>query len=264
MNIAFEKYHGTGNDFIMIDIRNHAMQLSTDIIAYLCDSKFGIGADGLISLDNSDNYDFSMRYYNSDGNESSMCGNGGRCITAFASQLGIIKQNARFMAPDGPHLASILSISGSEYEVSLQMNDVKASNWEEKGIFLDTGSPHFVKICTDLDNLDVYTEGSSIRNENRFSPDGTNVNFIEGEGESLNIRTYERGVEEETLSCGTGITAAAIAWAIRHNLDEPINVNALGGELLVSFRRVGDTFKDIRLEGPAEHVFSGNIEIEFP
>jgi len=261
MNVLFEKYHGTGNDFILIDIRNHAIPDTADIIAYLCDRHFGIGADGLIMLGLADGYDFSMRYFNADGHEASLCGNGGRCITAFAHKLGIIEREAFFTAVDGTHRAVILSADSNQYMVSLEMHDVEASEWEDDSIFMDTGSPHLVNLCKNLSSRDVKAEGKRIRHDSRFSPHGTNVNFIEEIDEIINIRTYERGVEDETLSCGTGITAAAIGWAIKNNLNTPLKLKAIGGMLKVSFDRTDNHFTNIKLEGPAEYVFSGQIEI---
>lgn len=261
MRIVFEKYHGTGNDFIMIDIRNQAIPQSPDIIAQLCERRFGIGADGLIMLDTSAKNDFSMRYFNADGHESSMCGNGGRCITAFARRLGMIRKEAIFEAVDGMHRANILSQTGNLYEISLQMADVKASSWNEEGIFLDTGSPHFIQIREDIDNIDINHEGRKLRNSPMFSPGGTNVDFIEGSDDLLHVRTYERGVEAETLSCGTGVTAAAIGWAIKNGLDGPLKVKARGGMLEVSFNKNGKHFEHVYLQGPVAYVFSGNIDI---
>lgn len=261
MKIAFEKYHGTGNDFIIIDIRNHAIPPTSDIIAHLCDRRYGIGADGLIMLDDSESQDFDMRYFNADGNESTLCGNGGRCITAFARNLGIIKTKASFSAADGIHNADILSVDGKECLVSLAMADVEATNWDGDSIFLDTGSPQLVNMCSGLSTLDVYNKGQKLRYDPLYGPSGTNVNFIEDLNGKLSIRTYERGVEDETLSCGTGVTAAAIGWAIKNDLPSPVQLHARGGILKVSFKREGKLFTNIRLEGPATFVFSGQIEL---
>jgi diaminopimelate epimerase len=261
MKLSFSKYHGTGNDFIIVDIRNRAIQLDTDSIAHFCHRRYGIGADGLILLDKSAEYDFSMRYFNADGKESSMCGNGGRCITAFANRLGIIDKETTFEAVDGIHHASILSKDNEIYVVKLQMSDVAKNTWNEDDIFLDTGSPHLVKVCSNLDNLDVDTHGRRIRHHDRFLPEGTNVNFIEEKGDTLFIRTYERGVESETLSCGTGVTAAALAWALRAHVESPVQLKSKGGGLTVYFNKTGDSFTDVYLEGPAAFVFTGEIEI---
>ena len=261
MKIAFEKYHGTGNDFILVDIRNHAVSIQPEQIAKLCNRHFGIGADGLILLDKAEGYDFVMRYFNSDGNESSMCGNGGRCITAFARRLGVIDKNARFLAQDGEHHALILSEEGSNYYVSLAMRDVVLAEWQEDTIFLDTGSPHFVKISKGLDQVNVDLEGRKLRNDPQFGAEGSNVNFIEEKEGLLHIRTFERGVEEETLSCGTGVTAAALGWALKNKKKDRIEVNARGGRLSVKFLQNKDSFTDIRLEGPAIFVFAGETDI---
>ncbi len=261
MRIPFEKYHGTGNDFVLVDNRNHVIPEDADTIAQICHRRYGIGADGLILLGNSDDHDFSMRYFNADGHESSMCGNGGRCITAFARQLGIIQQECSFLAVDGTHQASIISEEGKISIVRLQMMDVEIGQWNEDDIFLDTGSPHLVKECSMIQSLDVMTEGRRIRHDERFAPGGTNVNFIEESSEGLNIRTYERGVESETLSCGTGVTAGALAWSLRKHIEGPIKVISMGGLLKVHFNRKEDHFTDIYLEGPAAHVFSGELDI---
>lgn len=261
MKIAFEKYHGTGNDFIMIDIRNHAIPLEADIIAHWCDRRFGIGADGLITLGSSDTHDFNMGYYNSDGRPSTMCGNGGRCIIAFARQLGAIGSEAFFIAPDGEHRGSILSSGNGNFQVSLQMGNVRAGNWNDKSIFLDTGSPHFVLMHDKLEALDVPEAGKKIRNDPAFAPGGTNVDFMELKDGKIQLRTYERGVEGETLSCGTGVTAAAIAYALKTGSDKGMEVFTRGGKLEVSFCREGNEFREVYLKGPAVHVFSGTIEI---
>jgi diaminopimelate epimerase len=261
MLIAFEKYQGTGNDFVIIDIRNHAIPTTPDIISRLCDRHWGIGADGLILLDKSADHDFSMRYFNADGKESSMCGNGGRCITAFAHKHGIIAKHAFFTAVDGEHRAEILSHHNNHYHIQLQMQDVDIENWKDDEIFLQTGSPHLVKICTGLADKNVFNDGKRLRYDSRYGEGGTNVNFIEDIDGLLNIRTYERGVEDETLSCGTGVTAAAIAWAIRQGLDDQIELQTKGGLLKVSFIKETEKFSHVLLTGAAEFVFSGEIEI---
>ncbi|MEN8224928.1 MAG: diaminopimelate epimerase [Bacteroidota bacterium] len=261
MNIPFEKYHGTGNDFIIIDIRHHAIPDDPEMIGLLCDRHYGIGADGLIMLSASAGNDFRMRYFNADGREASLCGNGGRCIAAFAHKHGIIKEEAHFTAADGDHSAYVLAKKGNTYTVSLEMQDVKIAHWKDGHIFLDTGSPHLVKECEGLSTLDVFTEGKKLRHAPTFAPEGTNVNFVEEAEGVLNIRTYERGVEDETLSCGTGVTATAIARAIRDDLGSPVHVKAIGGTLKVSFIRTDTHFTSIKLEGPAEFVFKGEVEI---
>ncbi len=260
MQISFFKYQGTGNDFIMIDNRAGKTTLNSSQVAALCHRRFGIGADGLIILDNEPGVDFRMVYFNSDGNTSSMCGNGGRCIVAFARQLGIIKDRARFMAVDGLHEAMI----DEKGRIALKMQDVKNIEVGSDHFFLDTGSPHFVKFVTDLENLNVTDEGRRIRNSDRFVEKGTNVNFIEKREDEVFVRTYERGVEDETYSCGTGVTAAALVAAIKgySTSRNSCSINTLGGELEVSFEKVLEhNFYNIWLKGPALLVFSGEIEL---
>ena len=261
MEFDFEKYHGAGNDFLIADIRNHASPLSADRIAKLCNRHFGVGADGMILLEESSTHDFRMRYYNADGGEATLCGNGGRCIVAFAHRHGIIRDQACFLAADGEHRANILEVDGSVYLISLDMGDIQAASWVGDSIFLDTGSPHLVQIADHLQDLDVIEKGRALRYDPAFSPGGTNVNFIQADATGIHIRTYERGVEDETLSCGTGSTAAAIGWAIRYEAGSPVELMARGGKLRVHFRREGNIFRDVRLEGPAEFVFSGKTII---
>jgi diaminopimelate epimerase len=262
MKIKFEKYHGTGNDFIMIDIRNHAISGRPDKIAQLCNRQLGIGADGMIFLDNSIHQDFAMRYFNADGKEGSMCGNGGRCIAAFASKNGIINDKASFEAVDGVHQASIVSKEGRLYQVDLSMQEVRSGRWGKDDIHLDTGSPHLVCLRHNIEHMDVYSIGKKLRYDARFGEEGSNVNFIEEKDGILHIRTYERGVENETLSCGTGVTAAAIAWAIREEVAGPLSIKSRGGLLKVAYKKDGEIFTDVVLSGPAEFVFSGEIEIQ--
>lgn len=263
MNISFKKYHGSGNDFIMIDARKQIFPESPDIIADLCDRHFGIGADGLILLKEVGGFDFSMHYFNADGHEAGMCGNGGRCITAFAHKLGLFEKKTHFLACDGEHRAIIVSESGNETEVNLTMKPVSANDWDDNTIFLDTGSPHYVLHEKNIAETNVAVEGKRLRNDNRFAAfGGTNVDFIEEVDGILNIRTYERGVEAETLSCGTGVTAAALAWALKHSVQSPVQVKTPGGELRVYFEKTENQFDNIWLEGPARFVFQGEIEIK--
>ncbi|MFY0603331.1 MAG: diaminopimelate epimerase [Flavobacteriaceae bacterium] len=258
MNFTFYKYQGTGNDFVMIDNRTKIFpNKETDKIAKICDRHFGIGADGLILLENDNEADFKMVYYNADGNESTMCGNGGRCIVAFAKKLGIIDSKTTFNAIDGLHKASI-----NNDIVSLKMIDVEDINVQEGFTFLDTGSPHHIEVVTNLNEYPVFEKGRKIRNE-VYGIKGSNVNFIEPISDSsFRIRTYERGVENETLACGTGVTAAAIAMH-KNRLTSSTKVTLIveGGTLEVDFDVDGSTYKNVILSGPATFVFKGNITV---
>ncbi len=259
---AFVKYHGTGNDFIVLDNRRGAWALTGQEIAALCDRHRGIGADGLMELLGSDRYDFIMKYYNADGREGTMCGNGGRCISAFAADLGIVGESARFLAIDGEHRARIGVAEGGTRTVSVSLNDVAGMQDGGTGAFiLDTGSPHFVRFVTSFEGIDVRTEGRSIRWEKRFQPAGINVNFVRASGPQLEVRTFERGVEDVTLSCGTGVTAAAVAAAANSADGEYTwEILTAGGDLSVAFRKEKGTCRDIWLKGPATRVFEGVIE----
>ena len=260
MQLSFYKYQGTGNDFILIDNRLNEITLNTEQINFLCDRRFGIGADGLMLLELEPGFDFKMVYYNSDGNPSSMCGNGGRCITAFAKHLGIINNTAKFLAIDGAHEATI-----DENEiVSLKMQDVKNVEAGDDYFYLNTGSPHYVKFIDGVETFDVKNMGALIRYNERFKEEGTNVNFIERVEDHLFVRTYERGVEDETYSCGTGVTAAALVAAIKGISNGKNNclIKTLGGNLEVKFERVLEqNFYNIWLIGPAVKVFNGSITI---
>lgn len=257
MNIEFYKYQGTGNDFVMIDNRDELFDKNdTKLIAHLCDRRFGVGADGLILLENQPTNDFKMIYYNSDGNLSTMCGNGGRCITAFANYLGIIKNKATFEAIDGMHHAMI-----ENDLIKLQMQDVNAIEKNDNHLFLNTGSPHHVQMEFDLEILDIKSEGSRIRYGAPYFNEGSNVNFVKKlSDDTFLVRTYERGVEDETLSCGTGVTAVAIAMNYAGETEKNIvKIETPGGKLQVSFVKHGDSYKDIWLIGPAKQVFKGKI-----
>lgn len=252
--IEFFKYQGTGNDFVLIDNRALSFDKNdTKLISQMCDRKFGIGADGLILLEYADSVDFHMVYYNSDGRLSTMCGNGGRCIVRFAEKLGIVKDSAVFTAVDGRHKATI-----NKNIVSLQMNDVSEISILEDAVFLDTGSPHHVELVLNLDSFDVFGRGKSIRH-NQYGSEGANVNFVEPiAADTFSVRTYERGVENETLSCGTGVTAVAIAMhATAKTSSNRINLITPGGALEVSFVAHGKQYIDVVLTGPAEMVFKG-------
>ncbi|GGK60136.1 diaminopimelate epimerase [Rufibacter glacialis] len=256
MTLTFYKYQGTGNDFVVLDNRAQAIALSQEQVAFLCDRRNGVGADGLMLLQNKEGYDFEMVYYNADGRPSSMCGNGGRCLVAFAQFMGVVENQAYFIAADGPHQAFL-----KDGLVHLQMKDVDAVEALEGATFLDTGSPHYVKQVEALQDLNVFAEGRAIRYSDRFKAEGTNVNFVEHLPENkLSVRTYERGVEDETFSCGTGVTACALA-ANRAGYESPISIQVLGGELQVSFEKAGEGFRNIYLIGPAQQVFKGEISL---
>ncbi|QSS96747.1 diaminopimelate epimerase [Psychroflexus sp. ALD_RP9] len=260
MQISFYKYHGAGNDFVMIDNRTNNFKNDTKLIKWLCDRRFGIGGDGLILLEESNQVEahFKMIYFNADGRESTMCGNGGRCIVAFAQFLGIIDHECIFEAIDGLHEANVEGDT-----VNLKMIDVDDITQSSQDCFLDTGSPHHVQFVDNLDAVDIEKQGSKIRFDDRYKTiGGANINFVEVRNSDLNIRTYERGVEAETLACGTGITAAAIAAALTYDIESPINVKAIGGGLSVSFRRQASKFNDVWLKGPAKQVFKGIIDVK--
>jgi diaminopimelate epimerase len=288
MELKVYKYQGAGNDFVIIDNRKNEYDLSEEQIKYLCDRRFGIGADGLMYLNHSNEYDFAMRYFNSDGKEGSMCGNGGRCLVAFAAHKGIKSYN--FIASDGEHRARVLEYSPSLCKVELGIIDVtEVKELSPKSIFLNTGSPHLVIFVDKLSEYDVIGQGRLWRHHPKF-PGGTNVNFVQGSwgkdsaawGKSItpgseqeiSVRTFERGVEDETYACGTGVTASAIAYYHLLNKgnfrkltgDEPVyistNVKAVGGELNVSFRHnSGDYYSEVKLTGPAAFVFKCKIEL---
>lgn len=261
MVLKFSKYQGTGNDFIILDNRKgEYSSLNTDQINSLCNRRFGIGADGLMLLNTKAGYDFEMKYFNADGRESSMCGNGGRCLVKFAYHLGIHKSTYLFNAIDGNHEAEI-DLDGT---VSLKMKDVAEIRHVSGDYIIDTGSPHYIKMVSDLDKLDVFKDGRSIRNSNLFKKEGINVNFVEQVGDDeITVRTYERGVEDETLSCGTGVTAAALACYHNETGFNDVMVNTKGGKLNVEYDRLNnDSYSNIWLSGPAEKVFDGEIELE--
>ncbi|OJV53045.1 MAG: diaminopimelate epimerase [Bacteroidetes bacterium 43-16] len=258
MKINFFKYQGAGNDFVIIDNRSQSIQLTTEQVNFLCDRRFGIGADGLMLVEQAEGYDYRMVYFNADGHESTMCGNGGRCIAAFTHHTGVSGKEQLFIAIDGPHKANILSPD----LVSLQMQDVDQVEQSEEATILNTGSPHFVKFVQDVATVDVYSEGKTIRNRDQFQPKGINVNFAMFTDSGLKVRTYERGVEDETLACGTGVTAAAIASATDKTGHITVPVATLGGMLEVSFDKTDDQhINNIWLKGPAQLVFSGTIDI---
>ncbi|MFP5041004.1 diaminopimelate epimerase [Parasediminibacterium sp. JCM 36343] len=258
MELIFYKYQGTGNDFIIMDNRGGDITLATKQVKDLCDRKFGIGADGLMLLQTIDGYDFEMKYYNADGRESSMCGNGGRCLTQFAFDNGIQKEKYVFLAVDGPHEAFF-----SDGWVHLKMKDVEKVENVEGDYVLNTGSPHFVKQVMNVMSMDVYAKGHEIRYSDDFKAEGINVNFVEIKDEDeIIVRTYERGVENETLSCGTGVTASALIFAHNDLGFNRVEVSTPGGKLAVEFDKKGEgIFENIWLCGPATFVFKGLVNV---
>jgi len=259
MTISFKKYHGAGNDFIIIDNRKKDLSLSTEQISLLCHRQFGIGADGLMLLEPHSNLDFHMRYFNSDGLEGTMCGNGGRCIAMFAFSNGIASNKTLFCGADGEHAAEIVN----ENTVRLKMQDVSEINTEDEHYIINTGSPHFVQFVADVDHVDVTYQGRLIRKSYLQNNGGVNANFAHFVADGIKLRTYERGVEDETLACGTGAVATAIA--ANHWFNEDKNTYVLfakGGTLKVSFERVSESnYQNIWLEGPVAHVFDGSINL---
>lgn len=259
MKIPFSKYHGTGNDFIVVDNRKLRWNPGQEEIARFCDRHFGIGADGLMLLSEAPGYDFYMTYYNSDGRESTMCGNGGRCMMLFSQSLGLSGDKPRFQAIDGEHIGTVIR-DESSVSIRLKMKDVIVGEIEPDFTFLNTGSPHYVVFTRNVESLDIIAEAKKIRFNERFREEGTNVDFVEICDDHLFVRSYERGVEDETLSCGTGVTAAVLAFSIKNPTGlTTTDVKTRGGKLKVSFQKKGNSFTDIWLEGPAELVYKGEI-----
>jgi diaminopimelate epimerase len=260
MKIEFYKYQGTGNDFIIMDNRkNQIPELSTKQVNTLCDRRFGIGADGLLLLTTAIGYDFGMKYYNADGNEGSMCGNGGRCLIKFAETMGIHKNMYHFLAADGEHEGEI-ELNGM---VRLKMRNVDKVEVHSNHYILNTGSPHYIKSVSDITEMDVKNSGHSIRYSKEFADEGINVNFVQSlDDDAIYVRTYERGVEDETLSCGTGVTASALISAHNDNGFNRVEVTTPGGNLSVEYDKLGDErFENIWLSGPVEFVYKGEITI---
>ncbi len=259
MLLKFYKYQGTGNDFIIFDNRDNIIDRNNDAwVAKICDRHFGIGADGVMLLQNHKDYDFEMIYYNADGRESSMCGNGGRCMVNFVRMVGPVKEKYRFLAVDGEHEATI-----NKEIVSLKMQNVHNVIAGDNHWQLNTGSPHYVTFVSELNKMDIKTFGAAIRYSEAFMSDGININFLEEQNGNLHIRTYERGVEEETLSCGTGVTAAAICYVLKKQFEAGshiVNMETMGGPLRVAFTKTADnSFEEIWLIGPGEFVFAGEV-----
>jgi diaminopimelate epimerase len=259
MILKFYKYQGTGNDFVMIDNRELTFPTNNvKLISQLCDRKFGIGADGLILLQNHTSLDFEMIYYNADGSTSTMCGNGGRCIVAFAQYLKLIDFETSFMASDGVHYATI-----NDNLIALQMIDVNHVKVTNEYTYLYTGSPHHIVEDNNLEKTNVNQVGASIRYSELYGKEGCNINFVKQINENtFQIRTYERGVEAETLSCGTGATATAIAMYNNHKtISNCINILVQGGKLQIKFDNIHNVFKNVFLIGEAIQVFKGEINV---
>jgi diaminopimelate epimerase len=257
MSISFFKYQSTGNDFVLIDNREGKFPAGNSRLIYkICDRKFGVGADGLILLETSEFADFSMQYYNADGSLGSFCGNGSRAVVSFAQSLGIIDDSARFEAYDGLHEAII-----ADNLIQIKIADVQNGRQLLNGTFIDTGSPHYIEFVENIDEMDVVQRGRAVRYSTIFAPNGSNINYVEKVGQGkIRVRTYERGVENETLSCGTGVTASAIA-AAGAGLGNNIAISTLGGDLKVWFEHNETGYHNIWLEGPTEKVFSGELQV---
>ncbi|MBS3992376.1 MAG: diaminopimelate epimerase [Bacteroidetes bacterium] len=259
MILTFYKYQGAGNDFIIIDNRTTIFpENNTSLINQLCNRKYGIGADGLILLEKSASVDFKMKYYNADGKESTMCGNGGRCIVAFAKKLGVITKETTFEAIDGLHYATVINDL-----INLQMIDVNQVEYYPNHYFVNSGSPHHIIVTTQVKNCNVVSQGRAIRYGAPYFNEGANVNFVEKVNDAhFKLRTYERGVEDETLACGTGATAVAIAMFDTQMTDKnTLTIETLGGSLEVSFTKENNSYTNVFLKGPATFVFEGTINI---
>lgn len=267
--LRFTKMDGAGNDFILVDNRAGGVHLDRSQIAHLCDRHRGIGADGILLLENPSKHgDFRMRYFNADGGEAEMCGNGARCFARFANKVAGVEGKISFETPAG-----VISAELAANLVTLQMTEptdlrlsVPLQVGAEKKIvhFINSGVPHVVVPVAQVGDVDVSREGSAIRHHEAFSPQGANVNFVEKRGANkIAVRTYERGVEDETLACGTGVVASALVFAVTENAKAPIGVITRGGnELQVGFKKTGTQFENVTLTGPAEFVFEGTIELD--
>ena len=256
MEITFFKYQGTGNDFIMVNAMDDDIVLESHQIQNLCDRKFGIGADGIVLIRPDLKADFYVDYYNSDGSQS-FCGNGSRCSVAFAHAENVFQgKTCSFNAIDGIHTGEVLDFD----HVKISMCNVKGIEESDDDFILNTGSPHFVRRCNALEELDIISEARKVRYNHRFSEEGINVNFVSHKEDEIHMRTYERGVEGETLSCGTGVTAVALASAVKDG-DFTQKIITNGGELTVNFHKEGELFQKIQLQGPANHVFSGLVKL---
>lgn len=263
MQIKFSKYHGAGNDFVVLDNRdNKYKKLTASQIELLCHRHYGIGADGLIKISRIKNADFEMEYFNADGKIGSMCGNGARCSVLFYYLNGAKNKNVIFNAYDGIHEATIHTVKNETAVISVSMTEVDKLLYLKEAMVLNTGSPHYVSFVKNVSEMDVVAQGRAIRNSKPFKREGVNVNFVEIKKDTLHIRTYERGVEDETLACGTGITAAAIAAFHSGMISKtPVKVTAQGGHLTVNFTAGNNQFTDVVLQGPAVKVYSGEFKM---
>jgi diaminopimelate epimerase len=261
MRLLFQKFHGAGNDFIMVDARSYPQLAINQLnIEAMCHRRFGIGADGFIILRPVEGYDYQMDYYNSDGRLGTMCGNGGRCVAAFAYQVGAATEKQIFLAVDGPHEAQILS----NQLVKLRMTEVSVLETRGADFFLNTGSPHYVAQVPDAHHHDTINQGRKIRYNDEFAAQGTNVNFYTILSDNqLQVATYERGVEDETLACGTGVVACTLVAAKQLGIAQgQLNVQAKGGYLSVEFQQnPHGGWQNIYLTGPAQYVFSGELQV---
>jgi diaminopimelate epimerase len=254
MLFKFYKYQGTGNDFIVFDDRSECFPSSRDVIQQLTDRRFGIGGDGIILIQNSEKADFRMIYYNPDGSQS-LCGNGSRCAVEFANRLNLFQYETNFEAVDGIHHAFM-----KDGWIHFNINDLESVINEGNDYFIENGSPHFIRFVTDVNEVDIQKISPPLRHSTAFNRSGMNVNFVQLTDHGITVRTYERGVENETLSCGTGVTAAAIASSLK-GMASPVNVTTKGGSLRVTFDRTDDSFRHIYLSGPVSMVFEGEINI---
>ena len=257
MNVKFFKYQGTGNDFIIIDLRKFNININKETVSKICDRKYGIGSDGLMLINNKKNYDFEMVFYNPDGSKS-FCGNGSRCAVLYNFHQGLIQKKCSFYTNDGPHQGHIYE--GEIVKISI-LGPVTVKKLLNGDYQANTGSPHYIQFRSSWESLDFITHCRSIRNNIQYKVNGINVNLVKSQNQELFMRTYERGVENETLSCGSGVTAAALAYAIQNDIPNKVLVNTLGGQLFVEFEKKDTTFTEIFLSGPSSFVFSGEINI---
>ena len=257
MLVKFNKYQGTGNDFVIIDLTKDDFKFSQNQIKKICDRKHGIGADGLILISNHNSLSFEMKFFNPDGS-TSFCGNGSRCAVLFCFHQGIVQSNCSFMTNDGIHQGQVLEDEKIKISIKSPVIVDKLSNGDFE---VNTGSPHYVQVTESLDNIDFNNYCKSIRNNDKYFQDGININLVKIEDDFLDMRTYERGVEDETLSCGSGVTATALAIAYENKIENSLLVKTRGGKLKVDFERSENKFGKIFLIGSAKFVFSGDYNL---